>query len=188
MKKKISTYTINELVDLLKGNRKESEAAFTEIYNRFSSRVYAYCIKILADKEQAEDIFQEVFYRFYQNARKNFSHGNVIGYLITIARNLCLNAKRDQKSTLPIEDFEYLIQEYQSYEETELLELIKISVDLLENEYKEPLILKVYNDLNYKDIGRICGITESNARSRVCRAKKNLRKTLAPYLRELINK
>ena len=185
MNKKLTTYSINELIDLLKGSKKDSEAAFTEFYNRYSSRVYAYCLKILADKEQAEDIFQEVFYRFYQNARRDFSYGSVIGYLITIARNLCLNAKRDQKANVPIEDFEYLIQEYQSYEETELLELIKVSIDLLDMEYKEPLVLKIYNDLQYKDIGRICGISESNARSRVCRAKKNLKKLLAPYLKEL---
>jgi RNA polymerase sigma-70 factor (ECF subfamily) len=186
MKNSLSTYSIGSLVEMLQGSKKDSEAGFTEIYNRYSSRVFAYCLKILGDKEQAEDIFQEVFFRFYQNARKEFSAGSVIGYLITVARNLCLNIKRDQKSTVHVEDYEHLIQEYQSYEDSEIQELIKVSIDLLDNEYKEPLILKVYDEMNYKEIGKICGITESNARSRVCRAKKSLRNILAPYLKEYI--
>ncbi len=182
-----SNKTDEELVFLMKdGSATVSGNAFTELYERYSSRVFAYIRRVVNDQEQAEDLFQETFYKFYQNVRATPNNGTIIGYLITIARNLCLNYKRDKKATLSIDDVN--LNNYSKsndYEETELMELVTMSMDLLEIEYKEPLILRVYNGMNYNEIAEICNTSESNARSRVHRAKQKIKTILMPYLKDL---
>lgn len=179
--------TDDELVFLMKDEQPSvSGNAFTELYERYSSRVFAYIRRVVNDEEQTEDLFQETFYRFFRNVKATPDKGTIIGYLITIARNLCLNYKRDKKTTLSIDDIRlYDYKTNSDYEEAELVELLTMSMELLEMEYKEPLILRVYNGMNYNEIAEICNTTESNARSRVHRAKQKIKTILMPYLKDL---
>lgn len=179
--------TDDELVSLMKEEQHSlSGNAFTELYERYSSRVFAYIRRVVNDQEQAEDLFQETFYKFYRNVKATPNNGTIIGYLITIARNLCLNYKRDKKTTVSIDDVKlYSYGKSSDYEEAELMELVTMSMELLELEYKEPLILRVYNGMSYNEIAEICNTTESNARSRVHRAKQKIKTILTPYLKDL---
>ncbi len=182
-----SKYSDKQLVKLLKGDKKEAEAAFTELFDRYSLRVNAYCLTIVGDKEKAEDIFQETFIKFYQNARSDFKEGSVIGFLITIARNLSLNAKRNEKSTIPIEDFDIKFNDDDSYENKELSELVMMAMDLLPEKNKEALVLRYFNDLRYKEIADILNITPARARYLVFNAKQKIKEILLPYLKDVYN-
>ncbi len=184
---KYSNFDDNELVKSLEKSRKEAEGAFTEIYDRYSKKIFSYIIKIVNNRDHAEDIFQETFIRFFQNVRSNYRGGSIIGFLITISRNLCLNYKRDRKSNIPIEDFEFLIKEKVLQEDRELEELVKMSLELLDMEYREPLVLRIYDGLRYDEIAEICGTTVGNARLRVYRAKEKLKDILMPYLKDFIS-
>jgi DNA-directed RNA polymerase specialized sigma24 family protein len=105
---KLSNYTDEELVAMLDDEHQAknqapanagvrvAEQAFQELYNRYSSMVHAYCMRVLNNTEQSEDIFQETFIRFFQHIQTNRNTTNIPGFLITIARNLCLNFKRDK--------------------------------------------------------------------------------------------
>ncbi len=186
MFKKYSAYSDKELVLLLDG--KEHEAAFRELYHRYSALVHAYCLRVLNNQELAEDIFQETFIRFYNKINIERKNTNVPGFLITIARNLCLNYKRDVRPTVSMEGMDFPIHQDMSYEKKELLDLINTALDLLEFEYREAFVLREYDGIPYKEIAEICGITIGNAKSRVFRAKKKIREILAPYLNDLTEK
>lgn len=162
----------------------EVEGAFKEIYNRHSGKVHAYILKIIGDEDTTEDLFQDTFIRFYNRA-KSGKHSNVIGFLITIARNLCLNHKRNKKQTVQIDEFEYLAYDTQNYDNKELLDLIERSMDLLEDDYREAFVLREYTGLNYDEISEIMNITTINARSKVFRAKKKIKEILKPYLNDI---
>ncbi|MGA2297957.1 MAG: RNA polymerase sigma factor [FCB group bacterium] len=185
MRNNYSTYPDDKLVVLLRGGNSESELAFTEIYNRYSSRVHAYCMRVMNHKEYAEDIFQETFIRFFQKVKTDYNQTNIPGFLITIARNLCLNFRRDNIPTVPLESDDFLVDSNRSYEDTELLDLITASLDLLEFEYKEAFVLREYDGMTYNQIADICGITVTNAKSRVFRAKQKIKEILNPYLKDL---
>jgi len=185
MKKNLRKYEDHELVKMMQGSKAESDAAFTEIYDRYASGVFAYVLKILGSKDQADDIFQETFIQFYNKVRADHKNMSVRGFLITIARNLCLNFKRDKKNNVQIEDMEFLFKTYQGYEEQEMLELVRMAIDLLEDKYKEPLVLRVYNGLSYEDIAEICNLTTVNARTMVFRAKQQIKVILKPYLKDV---
>ena len=165
-------------------SQREKEFAFRELYDRYSGRVHAYCLKVVGDEEEADDIFQETFIKFFQNINGT-KHQNPIGFLITIARNLCLNYKRDKKNTVQIDKFEYMAYETQNYEDKELLDLVNRSLDLLEEDQREAFVLREYTGMKYDEISQTMGITAINARSKVFRAKQQIKKILKPYLDDI---
>src|ERR1700733_6670491 len=63
--------------------------AFTKIYLRYRERVYAYALRVLSNAEDAEDLFQEVFYRVYTRATTFEEEKSLGGWIFTIAHNLC---------------------------------------------------------------------------------------------------
>ena len=186
MNKKFNTYNDKELIKILKnGSKDESNEAFRHIYSRYSARIHAYCLKTLSDPDLAEDIFQDTFIRFYQKVKTDYTNGTTAGFLITIARNLCLNSKRDKKPTVPFEDYHQIFDFDKQGDREENQKLLQFAMSLLDFEYKEPLILRIYNGLNYKDIAEILEITPENARKRVFRAKEKIKKILEPYVNDL---
>ncbi|TAL68274.1 MAG: RNA polymerase sigma factor [Bacteroidetes bacterium] len=188
MRQNFSTYTDEKLVFLLRSdNKEESEIAFTEVYNRYSSRVHAYCLRVLNDYEQAEDIFQEVFIRFFQKIKSNYPETNVSGYLIKIARNLCLNYKRDKVNTINIQENDIYFEPGKSFENSELLDLITTALELLDFEYKEAFVMREYDGLSYNEIAEVTNTTVTNAKSRVFRAKQKIKEILQPYLKDMAN-
>ena len=188
MRQNFSTYTDEKLVFLLRSDSKEeSEVAFTEVYNRYSSRVHAYCLRVLNDFEQAEDIFQEVFIRFFQKIKSNYPETNVSGYLIKIARNLCLNYKRDKVNTINIQENDIYFEPGKSFENSELLDLITTALELLDFEYKEAFVMREYDGLSYNEIAQVTNTTVTNAKSRVFRAKQKIKEILQPYLKDMAN-
>jgi len=187
-KSKYFNFGDRELIGIIKGSdKKSSDEAFMEIYDRYALKVNAYCRSILNDRELAEDILQETFIKFYQNVKPDFKEGTVIGYLIRISRNLCLNYKRDNKQTVSIDDFEFPVYDKNTYEEKELNDLLMISLDLLDSETKDVLVMRVFNDLPYEEIAEIMNITETRARYIVFKAKSKLKNILMPYFRDVPN-
>ncbi len=181
MESRYARYTDEELFSLLCGGRKE---AFVELYTRFRGRIYAYSLRLVGDKERANDIFQETFIRVYQqclNSERKVQ--NVSAYIFTTARNLCLNAIRDQKPTTAVEDFHQIA--YQpNHENIELAELVKTALELLPINHREAFVLREYDGLSYQEIAEITGQTLASVKIHIYRAKDRLRKILSPYLEE----
>lgn len=178
-----------ELISYLRSNEKlESDEAFRVLYNRYSVRIHAYCYKILRNKQLAEDIFQDTFIKFYQNVKtERIMNGSLIGFLITIARNLCLNSKRDNHNNISFNSIIFF-QNQDVYNEAEdTNKIIQNAIDKLEINYKEPFVLRLYEGFDYCDIAEICGISEENARKRVFRAKQKIKELLQPVYNEILN-
>ena len=57
--------------------------------------IRSYTIRFLGQRDEAQDVYQETFIRFYESAQKDREMTNVPGYLLKIARNLCLNQRRN---------------------------------------------------------------------------------------------
>lgn len=174
-----------ELFSMLRGSKAESEKAFSELYARHSSRVYAYCRRFLGNAEEASDVFQDTFCRFYESSKKDREMTNVPAYLLRIAGNLCKNAKRSEKPNIVLEDYMVVKHEGDRHDKDELLNLIKMSLDLLPDNYREMFILREYDGLSYQEISEVTDIPVDTVKVRLYRAKKKLRKILAPYLADL---
>lgn len=183
----LSKYEDSDLITTFINSKKDGNQAFAVIYDRYSKSIFAYILKIINNREQAEDLFQETFIRFYQNVKFNYKGGSLIGFLITIARNLCLNYKRDNKPVLPLDETGFGGPVAESDENSEYKDIVTAALDLLDMELKELLILRIYDGMRYEDIAEITGMTVGNARLKVFRAKEKLRSILTPYLKEYIS-
>ncbi|MFP4368576.1 MAG: RNA polymerase sigma factor [Candidatus Kapaibacterium sp.] len=186
MNNEYSKYNDNELVAAM-ADRSSSEGAFRELYNRYSSMVHAYCMKITGDEEITDDIFQETFIRFYRKIDPKLDNLNVKAFLIKIAKNLCINHNKLKKNNIPIDQAKNILRVSQDYEQRELLELLDLSLGMLDDEFREAFVLREYAGMSYKDIADTCDISENNAKSRVFRAKKKIKEILKPYIKDIID-
>lgn len=186
MEKDFTQYGDAELFYLLNSDKSEAEKAFEELYDRLSARVYAYCRRFLGNKEEAEDVLQEAFVRFYQSADSNREMTNVPAYILRIARNLCVNCKRREKTTVSFEDYMAVHHENRE-EQDELLNLIKQALDILPDDYREMFILREYEGMSYADIAEITDTSLATVKIRIFRAKQKIREILAPYLEDIAN-
>lgn len=184
----LSHISDDDLFYKLSEDESTSRKAFEELYNRYSSRIFTYCRKILQDEKTAEDIFHEAFIKFYESASKDRVMTNTAAYLLRIARNLCLNEKKKKyNSNVSLEDFSFPSYD-EPYATREMKSLLESALEALPDDYREVLVMKEYLGLSYKEIGETLGVTLSAVRTRIFRAKNKMRKILEPYLQELQNK
>lgn len=174
-----------ELYNLVADNTRDSEIAFTVLYDRYSKSVWQYCYSYLGESEHgvAKDILQETFIRFYKEIKKNKPIDNLLGILLADARNLC-----DKHISTKLDSIPYTEEEYPDYsreDNTELLALIKYAVSKLPPLYREALILREYQGLSYLEIQDLTGESMSNVKVRIHRAKAKVREVLQHYIEEM---
>ena len=185
MAKDFEQYSDAELFYMLSSdNKQETEEAFAELYNRLSPRVFAYCRRFLNEKEDAQDVFQETFVKFFQSAEKDREMTNVPAFVLRIARNLCVNRLRSDKQTVTYEDYMVGHNDHRE-EKDELLDLIKRALELLPEDYREMFILREYEGFSYNEIADITEESLSTVKIRIYRAKQKIREILEPYLADL---
>ncbi len=185
MQKNIEEYSDAELYYMLCDDKKAAEKAFAELYARLSGKVYAYCLRFLGDKEEARDIFQEAFMKFHQSADKNREMTNVSGFLMRIARNLCINATRKDNTEISYEEYMGFHDDEYARDKKELLGLIKKSLKQMPEDYREYFVLREYDGFSYLEIAEIMNTNIDTVKVKIFRAKKKMREILAPYLKEL---
>lgn len=181
----IEKYSDNELFEMLSNGDKESEDAFLEIYRRYAGRIFAYCKRFLGNREDAMDVFQETFIKFYQTSKEDREMTNLPGFILKIARNLCLNSLRQKRQSSELEDYMSFINIDKANENTELLNLIKSALTQLPEDYREVFILREYEGMSYNEIAEHLNISLALVKVRLYRAKEKLREILAPYISEL---
>ena len=119
--------------------------------------------------------------RFYNSIKNGSQINNVQSYLFRIARNLCLNFKRDNKQIL-IQLEEFHINDYfKSEDNVELIDAINTAIDLLNDEYRDALMLQTFHSLSYNEIAEILEIPVTTVRNRLVRAKRRLKELLQAY-------
>ncbi len=181
--------TDEELIAGLRGTHREAEIAFTEIYSRYAQRTYAFILRMMGDGAASEDILQEVFLKFFNATRQQLVFTNLRAFIFMIARNQCLNYKRDVPQTESIEHMEFVVHEFSgAIEQNELLQLVTLSLELLEIEFREAFVLKYYQGYSYEEMSQLTGDTIPALKNRVWRAKEQIRRALKPYIIEEQNK
>ncbi|MGQ9818652.1 MAG: RNA polymerase sigma factor [Candidatus Kapaibacteriales bacterium] len=173
-----------ELFQALHQEHKFAEQAFTEIYNRYSRPVFAYIFRVLQDRTESKDIFQETFLRFFNFAKKNETVSNVLYLLIKIARNLCLNNIRDKKINIPFEDYRTYDEVINPLEHEDVATFISKALELLDFEVREIFILHHYHQLTFVEISSITGESLASIKTRYYRGKEKLKKFLTPIFKD----
>lgn len=186
MKSKLNKISDKELIALL-NNKSTEEEAFAEIYSRYSKMIWVYCKKVLQNEEDASDVFQDVFTKFYSYIQENKVAENIKHFLIIIARNTCLNHKRDSVHSLNFADFESVLADDNlntTIFANEQNEIISKAIDILPFELKEAFILNMYQGMKYQEIADITGVTLAITKNRIFKARDKIKTYLAPFFKD----
>lgn len=88
-----------------------SEQAFSELYMRFSNKLYGFALAQTKNTSLAEDIVQETFMKLWNTREQLDCYGNVHALLFTIARNLIIDSFRKQIAKIDFEDYQKAAKE-----------------------------------------------------------------------------
>ncbi|HNW23526.1 MAG TPA: RNA polymerase sigma factor [Candidatus Dojkabacteria bacterium] len=163
--------------------------SYRYIIDRYEKRLLRYIQRILyISKEDAEDILQEVFIKAYKNINGYDSKYSFSSWIYRIAHNEAISFLRKQKRSIEssndMDIFDTLPSD-ESIEDNFLVELRKKEVrkilKMLEPKYREPLILRYFEDMEYNEISDILHISIGNVSSLINRGKKKFKVLVQRY-------
>jgi RNA polymerase sigma-70 factor, ECF subfamily len=180
-------------VQLMLDVKAGDELSFELLLKKYRAPLVNFLYRMVKDQAAAEDLAQEVFLRVYR-ARKEYSpSAKFTTWLFRIATNLALNAIRDGRyrqmqisiDTPRDEDepvIEIAAQETRADDrliERERNEMIRGAILALPEKQRVAVILHKYEEMDYGQIGKILGCSESALKSLLFRAYETLRVQLA---------
>ena len=155
--------------------------AFEVLIDRHLGSVVTFCYTFCRDREQADDLAQEIFMRVFRNAASYRPVAKFTTWLYKVAANLCINEAKKAKirKTVSLDgpvgaDPGPLT----TAERHEAGKLIEQAIQALPEDQRVTLILVERQNLPYKDIADILGVTVSAVKMRVKRARESLREAL----------
>ena len=166
---------------------------FRKVYDANYTLLMQVVMHIVFNQEIAEDLVQEAFERFYV---KNISFPTMDEakyWLLRVSKNLALNHIRRNKreiqlvekvKKLPGETVNFFDSSKAVIEEEERRN-VREAVNSLPENLRSVIQLKEYSGLDYKAIGKVLGISETNVKVRVHRARKKLEEKLAAEDRDV---
>jgi RNA polymerase sigma-70 factor (ECF subfamily) len=180
--------------------REDSAVAFEELMLRYQSRVLTVLEHLLGNRDQAEDLTQDVFLRVYR-ARKSYRPGAKFStWLYTIVNNVASNAVRnrqrrrevslrpDGSGSTGITPLERLAQvssaqmPARQIDKAEMREVVRLALASLSERQRLAVLLCKFEEMSYADIAEAMEMSPQAIKSLLSRARVNLRLVLEPYL------
>ena len=150
-----------------------TEKQYNECVNLYADNVFRFIVKNLKHEEDSRDIVQSAFEKLWRN-RESVEHEKSKSYLFTIAYNQMIDHIRKNKRISLKEDFkEEAKVGYQQHSISK--KLLMDALNQLNETQKSLVLLKDYEGYNYEEIGRITGLTESQVKVYLHRARLALR-------------
>jgi len=175
------------IAESLNGRRE----AFGELVSRYQGRLYNAAIRLADNPEDAADVVQDAFLNAYQSLHTFKGDAEFFTWLYRIAFNTAISLKRKKRAAVsldavrpeggidPDDPSEY-IKPGAALERTEDEQQLQDAVRRLSHEHREVLVLKDIEGLRYEDIAEILGVPIGTIRSRLHRARLELRELLQP--------
>ncbi len=200
----LESYTIAVYMDkkqiqaLVKKAQAGDEEAYTQLVHLYSDRVYNLALRILRRSDDAADITQETFIKVLEKIDSFDGRSDFFTWIYRITTNLSLmKLRKDKRTVLTDDDLEkyfdrpnYVeIEEWQARPLENMLseefrEHLNRAVDSLPEIYRSVFILRDLENLSIRESSKVLGITETNVKVRLKRARMFLRDKLAEYMNE----
>ena len=157
---------------------------FESILRKENKKIFNYLLKILRNREDAEDILQETFVAFYQKM-ETVNEEAMLSYIYRTAHNKALNLikKRKRKLDTNYSEMEHIPEDDKDKQEYKKSKLVRRAFKLLPEKYSILLEMQFYQKMSYKEISEIMEISERAVDSRLVRAKKKLKKIISQEMK-----
>lgn len=166
-----------------------NNVAFDVLLDRYEQKIFSYIMFILHDEEVSEDIFQETFMKAIITIQQGryTENGKFQAWLTRIAHNLVIDYFRQNRNEncISSEDVEYDVFNNVSLSETDIeteiiqdqvLSDVRLLVKNLPSVQKEVVFMRYYQNLSFKEIADITGVSINTALGRMRYALLNLRR------------
>ncbi|MES3006021.1 MAG: RNA polymerase sigma factor [Patescibacteria group bacterium] len=165
----------------------QTKKQFIDLYNSLSDRLFRYCLVRVSNREQAVDIVQDTFLRFWDVLSSGESEiKNARAFLYTIATNLIIDWYRKKKSIsldvllLPDEEggagLQFADDSYRHIEIGSEAKLVIQKISSLDPIYQQVVYLRFVDDLPPKEIAEILKLDANVVSVRINRGIKELQK------------
>jgi len=173
--------------------------AFHNIFEENKALIYSLSFRLLINRQEAENFTQEVFLSAFKAYPHFRGESKVSTWLYRIAINLInkeLKGKKLRKflslnflseesgRTLPIEPAHHRHSPPAELEKKEMERIVQRLIRSLPERQRTAITLQYYEGLAYEEIASAMEISRSSVESLLFRAKQNLEKRLAPYLKD----
>ncbi len=181
------------ITELINGD----QLAYAKLVDMFQQKVFATCISFIPNKEDAEDVAQEVFLEIYKSIHKFKGNSKLSTWIYKITTNKCLEFIRKKNTKKRFSFFQFAIGDEIDVDKTKYFTEINHPGVLLENKETTEAIFKAINALpesqrvvftlakldgkSYQEIVEITGKTLSSVESIMFRARKKLEEKLTKY-------
>ena len=166
------------------------ENALSILINRHQSKIYGFIYSKLSDRDISDDIFQDTFIKVIKTLKSNSynEEGKFLPWVMRIAHNLVVDHfRKAKKMPLQRETDEYSVFNFmtdnglniegQMISDQVASDLTKL-LDELPEDQKEVLVMRMYQDLSFKEIAELTGVSINTALGRMRYALLNLRKII----------
>lgn len=177
---------ISSLVEKIKQGDRQ---AFMTVVSLYQKKVFLLAYSFFHNREDAMDIIQETFLRFYQKVHLYEKGKNFKNWLLQIAKNICIDHYRKDHSKRSewhidgdIGDMNLPDEDDKNFRSLDLKDIMKRSLIKLTEKQRMIFIMKQYNQLKYREIAQILGISSGTVKSLHFKAVQNLRVIMAPYI------
>jgi RNA polymerase sigma-70 factor, ECF subfamily len=188
-------------VQLMLDVKSGDEASFELLLHRYRTPLVNFLYRMVRNREQAEDLAQEVFLRVYRARGEYVPSAKFTTWLFRIATNLALNSVRDTRyqkledsidaparmdsedgDDRPLDVAEPHPNIEQHLVEDARVKMIRHAIDKLPEKQRAAVLLHKYEELDYAEIAKILSCSESALKSLLFRAYEALRVELAPLV------
>ncbi|HQQ94203.1 MAG TPA: sigma-70 family RNA polymerase sigma factor [Bacteroidia bacterium] len=187
----IHKFVDKELVQLYLGGKEE---ALEVLLDRHKSRIFSSVISLVRDRQAAEDIFQETFYKVILTLKRGqyAEEGKFLPWVLRIARNLVIDHFRTQRKLPPIpvyineEGEEVSVFDSIAAEDDHDLPLERLKlrknmrslISELPEDQREVVIMRMYYDMSFKEIAEFSQVSINTSLGRMRYALINLKKII----------
>lgn len=166
------------------------ESALAVLINRHQSKIYGFIYSKMTDRDIADDVFQDTFIKVIKTLKSNSynEEGKFLPWVLRIAHNLIVDHYRKNKKMPMLREteefsiFNILTDNSLTIEDQIITDLIEKDLQKiilqLPTDQKEVLMMRIYQDLSFKEISDLTGVSINTALGRMRYAILNLRKVI----------
>ncbi|GAB5493767.1 MAG: sigma-70 family RNA polymerase sigma factor [Phototrophicaceae bacterium] len=158
--------------------------ALNEVYALYGPMLLGFLNARLPSRQLAEEVLQDVMLAVWDNAKNFEARSKVKTWLLVIARNRAINATRRKK--LPLIDISQVFDlksddtsPMEAVVRHETQDKVRTAIHKLPEGQREVLVLVFYHQLTGPEVAEVLDISEGTVKSRLHRAKENLKGLLA---------
>jgi RNA polymerase sigma-70 factor (ECF subfamily) len=190
------SYSEANEAELIRRVRNGDKEAFYELVRPYERAVYTSAISILNNQADAEEVAQEAVFKAFSNLSKFRGESKFSTWLIQITINEArLRLRKDRRHLYESvdepksnEEGDYFPKDYADWREIpsealqrkELRDALQRAMAALDPKYREVLVLRDIQHLSIEETSQVLGISAGNVKTRLLRARLQMRDALAP--------